>query len=173
MNVILAFKLQKAYFHPEGSVYFGERADTLKVRLLDYLKKLDPIQNTVYFIREVRSTGDSFFSHRKTHSLVGSKDVEFLEAFKPYIKFPINVSRYNAFYKTMLEAELVRLNPEKVILIGVNTNDSVLFTAEELRNRGYSTKIIEPLTDSEDGYLQSLGVVLLKNLLGVDVEKGL
>ncbi len=122
MNVILAFKLQKAYFHPEGSAYFGERAENLKVRLLDY---------------------------------------------------PINVSRFNAFYKTMLEAELVRLNPDKVTLIGVNTNDSILFTAEELRNRGYNTNIIEPLTASEDGYLQSLGVVLLKNLLGVDVEKGI
>lgn len=173
MNIVIAFKLQKTYFHPEGSKYFGDRADTLNVRLLEFFKKLDLTKNVIYFVREIRSTDDKFFGSQKTHSLVGSKDVEFLESFKPYIKFIINVSRYNAFYKTMLEAELTRINPDMVTLIGVNTNDSILFTAEELRNRGYNTKIIEPLTASEDEYLQSLGVILLKNLLGVDVEKGI
>ena len=172
VNVILAFKLQKAYFHANGSNYLGERADTLKVRILDYFKKLDLSNNVIYFIREVRSPGDNFFRCQKTHSVVGSIDVDIVEVFKPYLKLIINVSRYNAFYKTMLEAELVRLKPDKVFMIGLNTSDSILFTAEELRNRGYNTKVIEPLTMSEDDYLQSLGIVLLKNMLCVDVEKG-
>jgi nicotinamidase-related amidase len=122
-------------------------------------------------IRELHAKDDKFFQTDKTHSLVGSKDLEIPEAFKPYTKMIINTTTYNAFYRTPLESELNKIKPRRVYLVGLETHTFIMFTAEELRNRGYEVSLIEPLTTAEDEYLHGLGITMLRNFLAVDIEQ--
>jgi nicotinamidase-related amidase len=168
-NVVLAMGLQRAYFHSEGTRYLGERAEVLKIRLVEYFKFL-PRDTVIYYIREIHQTNDCFYLNTKSYAIVGTPDVEILEIFKPYPKFIVNTTRHNAFYKTPLESEMLKLGAKSVTIVGVETHTNVLFTAEELRNMGYEVIVPEPLTCSEDDYLHTAGISLLSNTLSVRVE---
>jgi nicotinamidase-related amidase len=168
---IIAFGLQKAYLHPQGSRYLGDKAEIYKIRILDYLRSLNRNDNKVYLIREVHQVDDQFYSKTKTHSIAGTKDVEIPDEYKPYIHFIVNTNRYNAFYKTALDSELYKIRPERVCILGFETHTNVLFTAEELRNRDYNVTLLEPLVTAEDEYLHSIALTMMVDFLSVDIKQ--
>ena len=168
---LLAFGLQKAYLHPRGNRYLGDKADIYKFRILDYFKSLNLNDIKVYYIREVHQVNDSFYSSTKTHSIAGTKDVEIPEEFMPYAKFIVNTNRYNAFYKTALESELYKLKPEKIYMLGFETHTNILFTAEDLRNREYNVKLLEPLVTAEDDYMHATALSMMVNFLSVSINQ--
>jgi nicotinamidase-related amidase len=170
-NVVLAFGLQKTYLHKDGSVSLGDNEEIYKYRIKDYLSSLNHESNKLYLIREVHAPSDKFFCRDRTHSLVGSRDIEIPEMFKAYFKIFINTTRYNALYKTPLESEISKLNPEKIILIGFETHTNVLFTAEELRNRDYNVSVIEPLVMSRDISLHMTAISLMSDALSVSINQ--
>jgi nicotinamidase-related amidase len=170
MNLIVCCGIQKAYLSPKGSRYLGEKSDILDVRLKEYFKTLNLQENIVYLIREVHQPDDTFFLNKKSGSLVGSDDIEIPEFYKAYSKLTFNVMRYNAFYQTPLDSEVYKLKPSNVTIIGLETHTTVLFTAEEFRNRGYKVTVIEPLVTASDDYLHALGITLLHNILNVDTQ---
>jgi nicotinamidase-related amidase len=151
-------------------MYFGDRADVLKVRMEAYLKGQKAKGNLIFGVREVHHASDTFYRRGKSHSVVGSHDVDIPEAFKPYLKLVVNATRPSAFFATMLESELRKAKPEAVHVVGMETHMAVLFTAEELRNRDYEVVVPEALTSSQDEYLQALGINLLANSLSVVVQ---
>lgn len=169
MDIVIGLSLQKSYLNKNGAQYLGESAEILKVRLKEYFNLIDG-KHTVYFTREIHQTSDSFYRGTKSHSIVGSSDIEIVENLKPYPKFMINTSRYNAFYMSPLESELKKTGAKRVYLVGVETHTNILFTAEELRNRGYEVTVYEPLVSSQDSYMHAAGINLLSNVLSVDVE---
>jgi len=125
--------------------------------------------STIFFAREVHQKEDPFYRTTKSHSLVGSPDIEIPEVFKPYVRLVLNTTRPSAFYMTPLESELHKVKPETVRVVGVETHMAILFTAEEFRNRGYPVIVPEALTASEDDYLHGLGINLLANALSAVV----
>ena len=166
--VVIGLSLQKAYLDKKGNQYIGEQANTLKIRLKDYFKNLNK-NNIIFFTREIHNTNDSFYRGNRSHTVVGSSDIEIIETLKPYPKFMINTSRYNALYMTPLESELKKTGFKRVYLVGVETHTNVLFTAEELRNRGYEVTVYEPLVSAQDSYMHAAGINILSNTLSVDV----
>ena len=168
-NVIIGCCLQRAYFNKNGMHYLGENAEILKVRLQDYFRKVKDGNHIIFFLRELHRANDTFFRTTRSGALVGTPDIEIIEAFKPYPKFIINISTYSGFYMTALESELHKIKPQKIFMVGVETHTSVLFTAEELRNRSYDVVVEEALVASGDGYMHAAGINLLCNSLSVDV----
>jgi nicotinamidase-related amidase len=172
MNLVLCCGAQKSYLSPKGSRYLGEKSDILDIRLKAYFKTLNLSENIVYLLREVHQPNDTFFLNKKSGSLVGSEDIEIPEFYKAYSKSTYNTMRYNAFYQTPLDSEVYKLKPNKVTLIGMETHTTILFTAEEFRNRGYNVTVIEPLVTSSDDYLHAVGITLLHNFLTVNIQQG-
>lgn len=168
-DVVLGMSLQRSYFHSTGSVYLGEKADVLRVRIESYFKSTSR-ENVIFFTREIHQSNDTFFKKRRTHSVVGSDDIDFMECFKVFPKFVVNVNRYNAFYGTPLEAELSKIRPRRVYLVGVETPTNILYTAGALRERGYEVTIYEPLVTAEDDYMHTAAINMLSSMLSVDVE---
>lgn len=169
MNVVIGISLQNSYFSKKGAQYLGEQAEILKIRLKEYFKMIDG-KYTVFFTREIHQTDDKFYRGHVSHAIVGSPDIEVVESLKPYPKFMINTSRYNSFYMTPLESELRKIKAERVYLVGVETHTNILFTAEELRNRGYEVTVQEPLVAAHDSYMHAAGINLMSNILSIDVE---
>jgi len=170
-NLVLAFGLQNTYMHQDGAISLGDKAEVYRFRIKDYIQSLNQEVNKLYLLREVHAPNDTFFCRDRTHSLVGSKDVEVPEVFKSYFKFIINTTRYNALYKTPLESEIFKIDPEKIVLIGFETHTNILFTAEELRNRGYNVTVIEPLAASRDLTLHASAISLLSDTLSVSISQ--
>lgn len=168
-DVIIGMSLQNSYFSKRGVQYLGEQAEVLKIRLKEYFKMLNS-KNIIFFTREIHQTNDNFYRGHSSHAIVGSSDIEIIEALKPYPKFMINTSRYNSFYRTPLESELRKIKVERVYIVGVETHTNILFTAEELRNMGYEVTVYEPLVAACDSYMHAIGINLMSNTLSIDVE---
>ena len=167
MELLLVMCPQNSFFDPKGSIYMGEKAETLRVRLEDFLASYP---GKKVFFREKHAEADDFFINDKTHSIVNSYDFAVFEPFKKYADIFYDQTRYSGFFNTGFEILLKKEKVTSTIIVGVETHLSVLFTAEELKNRGVEVSIIEPLLASRDDTMHSNAVSLMVNYLGVRVN---
>ena len=71
MNILFVMNPQNSFLSKDGSVYMGEKAEILKVRLVDYLSTYP---GKKIFFREVHAMDDVFFSNDRTHSIATTLD---------------------------------------------------------------------------------------------------
>jgi nicotinamidase-related amidase len=157
---------QNSFFDPSGSVYLGPKTIDLKLRLQDYMSTFSGMK---IIFREIHSESDKFFSKDKTHSIANTSDSLIIPELKKYASICCNKTRYNAFYDTDLDSILKQNKAKSVLVAGVETHTSVLFTVEELLNRSYEVSIIEPLLGARDEYFHSCAISLMVDQLGVNV----
>jgi len=169
MDAILVACAQNSFLSKNGPVYMGDKAEILKVRLVDYLSSFS---GTRIFLREKHTAGDSFFICDKTHSITASDDFQVCEELRKYADYCSDSIRYNAFFETTLDLMLRQKKINRVWLVGVETHTSILFTAEELRNRGYDVVLVEPCTMARDDYLHGFAISLMFHHLAVKVTNG-
>jgi nicotinamidase/pyrazinamidase len=168
MEMLIIMCPQNSFLSPEGSVYMGEKAEILKIRLVDYLSGFTTGKRV--FFREKHAESDSFFKNDKTHSIANTFDYQICGCFKGLADFFYDKIRYSGFYETGFENLLKQNHVQSVFLAGVETHTSILFTSEELRNRGLNVTLLEPLTSSRDDYMHSVAVSLMANNLGVKIS---
>lgn len=169
MDVLLVMNPQNSFFSETGTVYMGEKAEILKIRMLDFLKGFS---NTKIYLREAHAMEDDFFIADKTHSIVNKQDFHIHEKLQGYADIVENKTRYCALYETEVLSELKKKKARHVGIIGVETHTSVLFTAEELRNRNYEVTIVEPCVMARDDYLHGFAITLMRHYLGVRITDG-
>jgi nicotinamidase/pyrazinamidase len=101
----------------------------------------------------------------------GSKIVDELSnALKDYDNvYEIKKSRYSAFYQTNLQDILTSMNIDEVHVGGLVTHICVLFTVEELRNRGIRTYVHSECVDSFDKSMHEFALREMKEVLLADV----
>ena len=170
MDLLLIMNAQNSFLSEKGSVYMGEKADILKIRLADFLSSF---KNPKVFIREKHATEDAFFVNDVTHSIATSEDFQIHESLRKYADKFYDKIRYSAFYGDVQLETFLKLQKVRTVgMVGVETHTSVLFTAEELRNRGYEVTLIEPCVMARDDYLHAYAITLMKNCLGVRIANG-
>ena len=169
MDVLFVMNPQNSFLSEQGSVYMGEKAEILKVRLKDYLSGFS---GTKIFFRESHAPGDTFFSTDKTHSVATSDDFSVPECLRKYANYYIDKTRYSAFFDCPLESTLMHNKVKSVGLVGLETHTSILFTAEELRNRGYEVTAIEPCLMARDESMHGFALTLMRHYLGVKISNG-
>lgn len=167
MEILLVMCPQNSFFDSHGSIYLGEKAESLKIRLVDYLSDFPGKR---VFFREKHAEADDFFINDKSHSLVNSFDFNVVEDLKKYAHVFYDKTRYSGFYGTNFEALLKKEKVTSVVITGVETQTSILFTVEELRNRNIEVSIIEPLIASRDDFLHDNALSLMVNYLGVKIR---
>jgi nicotinamidase-related amidase len=166
MDVLLVMSPQNSFLSEQGSVYMGPKAETLKIRLKDYLAGFPKPK---LFFRETHAPEDSFFSTDKTHSVSTSEDFSVPEMLAKYASFYFDKTRYSAFFDTSLEANLKHNQVKSVGLVGLETHTSILFTAEDLRNRGYEVIAIEPCIMARDDVMHNFAIDMMRHYLGVKI----
>jgi nicotinamidase/pyrazinamidase len=169
MDILLVMNPQNSFLTEGGSVYMGEKAEILKVRMADFLSSFN---NPKVYIREKHALEDKFFINEITHSVANTSDFAVSDQIKKYATDFWDKTRYSAFFDTNLEGFLRQKRVNHVGIIGVETHTSVLFTAEELRNRGYEVSVVEPCVMSREDYLHGYAITLMKNFLGVRITNG-
>lgn len=157
---------QNSFFSKDGLVYMGEKAEILKVRLVDFLSRFN---KEVIFFREKHAAEDDFFISDQTHSVANTPDFLIHKDLKKYGHLNMDKTRYNALFDTTLEDILLKKRIKHIGIVGVETHTSVLFTAEELRNRSYDVTVVEPCVMSRDDYLHGFAISLMRHSLGVQV----
>ncbi len=169
MDILLVMNPQNSFLSSEGTVYMGEKAEILKVRLKDYLQTFS---KTIIYLRETHAMEDDFFVSDKTHSISNSYDFQIHEDLKKNSNIVENKTRYTALYETQILNELLKKKVKHIGLVGVETHTSILFTAEDLRNRNYEVTVVEPCVIARDDYMHSNAITLMRHFLGVRITDG-
>jgi nicotinamidase-related amidase len=166
MDILLVMNPQNSFLSKDGLVYMGEKAEILKVRLADFLSRFN---KEIVFFREKHATEDGFFISDKTHSVANLPDFSICKDLRRFGHINMDKTRYNALFDTTLENILLKKRIKHIGIVGVETHTSVLFTAEELRNRSYDVTVVEPCVMSRDDYLHGFAITLMRHSLGVRV----
>ena len=166
MDIILVMCAQNSLLSEKGSIYLGERAEVLKVRLSDYLSNFPKKK---IFFREKHAKSDTFFINDVTNSVANTNDFFIHPFLKKHASVFYDKTRYSAFFNTNFKSYLIREKIKHVGLVGLETYTSILFTAEEVRNRDYEVTVIEPCVMSRDDYLHNYAIALMRNFLGVRI----
>ena len=166
MDMLFVMNAQDCFLSPQGTVYLGEAAETLKIRMASYLSTYSGKR---LFLREVHAMDDTFFVNESTHSIATTQDCAICSQLKDKASDFFDHFRYDSFHGTSLESYLKREKVTSVTMIGVETHTSILFTAESLRNRGLSVTVIEPCCMSRDNYMHDSAISIMVNYLGVRI----
>jgi len=166
MDALLVLNPQNSFFSEGGSVYMGNKSYILRIRLKDYMSSFSKPK---IFFREKHALDDEFFANDKTHSIATSNDFQVHDDLKPYADLFYDKTRYSALYNTQLDEYLKRNCYKEIGLVGVETHTSILFTAEDLRNRGYDVTVIEPCVVARDNFFHDSAINLMRNFLGVKI----
>jgi len=145
-------------------MYQGDKAETLKIRMKDYLKGF---RNPKVFIREKRSINDPFYKADKTFNIATTGDYQVPDDLRPLADFFHDKTRYNALYEPKIKTFLKSYR--HIGLMGLETHTSIMFTAEELVSTGYDVTVIEPCTLSRDDYLHGYAISIMSHYLGVRI----
>ncbi len=105
MDTLFVMNPQNSFLSKEGRVYTGDKAEILKVRLIDLLSRFN---KEIIFFREIHATEDKFFTTDKTHSVANTSDSFIHKDLKKFGQTTINKTRYNAFFGTALEDTLLK-----------------------------------------------------------------
>lgn len=168
-DVVIALNLQVNYLSEKGSAYLGPESEVRKENIRRYLQDLNKASTELYYTRDIRSPEDNYYSFAKTQCCVGSMDVHMIPNLPRGNALVFTSSRPSAVWMTAMLSEIKKHEPEKITLVGAETNLAVMFTAADLRNRGYRVIVPESLVVASDEYLHSAAIHIMADCLGVEV----
>lgn len=172
-NVVVCCNMQWNYFHCKGTEYMGEAAKTVHKRISSYLRSLSLERYAIFYTRDVRSPEDNFYAHQKTQCIVGTEDVIMMGELTSTSSLVVSATRPSAVWRTPLESEIKKHSPDQVILIGAETHSAILFTAADLKTKGFNVIVPEPLVTARDEYSHCAGISILADVLGISVVQGI
>ncbi|MEN3008343.1 isochorismatase family cysteine hydrolase [Pseudothermotoga sp.] len=173
MKALLLIDLQKDFVEAGGALYFSgaERVLSPVSELIeDYKRKNFPIITT----QDWHEENDEEFKIWPKHCVKESKGAELTEPLKKLLTGYVNhiairKTRYSAFYGTNFEEVLKSKGISEVEVCGVVTHICVLFTVEELRNRGIKVIVRKDGVASYDEEFHKCALRLMKEVLRAEV----
>ncbi|AMW32608.1 nicotinamidase/pyrazinamidase [Fervidobacterium changbaicum] len=169
MEALLIVDVQNDFAKPGGALYFPG-AENVILPIVELVKEFKQKGLPIIYTRDWHEDNDYEFSIWGVHCLHDTKGSEIVdelkEALEGYDKvYEIKKSRYSAFYGTNLENLLKDLSIKKVHVGGLVTHICVLFTVEELRNRGIETIVYSNCVNSFDKDMHNFALREMKEVL--------
>jgi len=140
-NAVLVVDMLRGFLEEGNPLYCG--ADSRKI--IDNIEQLlgEEVNkgSKIFFITDCHAPDDLEFKMFPPHCIKGSAESEVIPELKRFAGKTISKQRYSAFYNTVLEKELLKLKPEKIIVCGVCTDICVMHTVADARNRDYAVEV--------------------------------
>lgn len=173
MRALIIVDLQNDFVQPDGALYFTG-ADKVIAPVIDLAKKTTENFQIIITTQDWHEPDDEEFSIWPKHCVKNTYGAEIVEPLKKLLQtyskhITIHKTRYSAFHGTNLEQLIKDYSINEVEICGVVTHICVLFTAEELRNRGIKVTVHEQATASYDLELHRFAIRMMKEVLGAEV----
>jgi len=155
-------------------LYCGEDARKIIPFVVRKVQEFRRRGDAVIFVGDRHDPDDDEFKLFPPHCIRGTSDADVIEELQSYLEGAVFIpkTRYSAFYRTDLDEKLRELAPEEVAVVGVCTNICVLYTVEELRNRGYRTVVYEAGVASFGREAHDFALKQMETVLGARIERG-
>lgn len=173
-DALIVVDMQNDFVKKGGALYF-EEAENVKPVVVDCVRDRLEKGYEVFFTQDWHEPDDAEFENFPFHCVKETPGAELFDGLSfafshPHVKF-VKKTRFSALYGTGLDKDLKRLSPKKIEICGVVTNICVLFTAEELRNRGYKVVVYENGVASYDKSLHRFSLSQMRDVLGVEISQ--
>ncbi|MCX7654293.1 MAG: cysteine hydrolase [Fervidobacterium sp.] len=169
MEALLIVDLQNDFAKPNGALYFPG-AEHVIPPIIELVKEFKNKTLPIIYTRDWHEDNDYEFEIWGVHCLRNTFGSEIVDELKEEIvgyknAFEIKKSRYSAFYGTDLENLLGELKIDKVHVGGLVTHICVLFTVEELRNRGIEVIVHSNCVNSFDKSMHEFALKEMRDVL--------
>jgi len=173
LKALLLIDLQNDFIRPGGVLYFDDAEKILPFvlsKIEDFKKKGLPIITT----QDWHKQNDEEFEIFPMHCVENSEGAMLYDDIRKVLEnyeyhYTIKKRRYSAFFDTNFDDLIKKLKIDEFEVCGVVTNICVLFTVEELRNRGLKVKVCKNGVKSYNERLHEFALLTMRNVLGVEV----
>jgi len=170
-NVVLVIDMVKGFLEPGHNLYCGDSSREIIPKVHALLTKEQAAGSEILFISDHHDPDDLEFQVFPVHCVKGTEEPNVIDELAEFVtgENVIPKNRYSGFFNTPLEAMLVDLKPEKIIICGVCTDICVLHTASDARNRDYSVEVPADCVASFKQDTHDWALSHLKDILGAKV----
>ncbi len=166
-NVVLVVDMLRGFLEEGYPLYCGDDSRAIIPRARAVIERELAADGNVIFIADNHDPDDLEFKIFPPHCIRGSVETEVVPELADLVETYMPKRRYSAFFDTDLEDGLKKLDPEKVIIVGVCTDICVMHTASDARNRDYTVEVPVDCVASFDETAHSNALQHMKLILGV------
>lgn len=170
-NAVIVVDMQRGFLEEGNPLYCGDEAR----EVIPYVQKL--LENEAkkgsafFFTVDSHDEDDLEFEMFPKHCVKGTEETEIVPELAKYVPqgTMIPKTRYSGFFNTNLEARLAKLQPEKIIVVGVCTDICVMHTVADARNRDYEVEVHEKGVASFDPEAHKFALSHMDKILGARI----
>lgn len=166
-NVVLVVDMLRGFLEEGYPLYCGNDARAIIPRARAVIERELAADGSAVFIADNHDSDDLEFKIFPPHCIRGSIETEVVPELADLVETYIPKRRYSAFFDTDLEERLKKLDPEKLIIVGVCTDICVMHTASDARNRDYTVEVPVDCVASFDETAHKNALQHMKSILGV------
>jgi len=164
--------MQNGFVDPKGKLYIGAAGRRILPVVQRVLEQALAKGSAMVFTADTHDPDDAEFAMWPVHCVRGTWESEIipeLRAFAEGARIQAK-RRYSAFFDTDLDAYLQKINPDRVVVMGVCTDICVMHTVADLRNRDYEVIVIADGVASFDEAAHNFALQHMEKILGAQVE---
>jgi len=173
MRALLIVDMQKDFVETGGSLSFSNGSAIVKP-VLALTEEFVEHGDVVFTTQDWHDENEEEFALWPKHCVKESEGArlihpleEMLSSYKKH--YTIHKKHYSAFHGTNFDKLLKEMRIDEMHVCGVVTHICVLFTVEELRNRGIKVKVYKRAVASPDRGFHDCALRLMKEVLGAEV----
>ena len=140
-NAVLVIDMLRGFLEEGYPLYCGDASRLIIPKVQRLLERELAQGSQIIFLCDHHAPDDAEFKMFPAHCIEGTAEVEVIPELAQYQGEVIPKRRFSAFFDTPLEAKLLELKPDKIIVCGVCTDICVCHTVADARNRDYAVEV--------------------------------
>lgn len=167
---LIVIDMLRDFLQPEGALYCGDTSREIIPAVASRLREAREKGWPVIYTCDRHAEDDAEFEMYDPHAVAGTRGAEIIPEVAPRPGDRVLAkTRFSAFHETELDDAVKAVGPDEVEILGVCTSICVLFTAEDLRNRGYRVVVHEDSVADFDPEAHAFALKHMARTLGVKV----
>ncbi|MEW6381407.1 MAG: isochorismatase family cysteine hydrolase [bacterium] len=167
-EAILVIDMVKGFFLEGFPLYCGDKVREIIPYVAEFLKMYSHLP--VIYLCDHHAPDDKEFQMLPPHCIEGTEETELIEELRPYPGIIVPKARFSGLYQTGLEDILQKLDVDTVIIMGICTDISILFTAAGLRERDYTVRVpAQGVASFSSSEIQHFALKQMETVLGVKI----
>jgi len=165
-KAVLVIDMVRGFLEEGYPLYCGDKARRIILNVQRVLEQELAQGSTVFFLCDHHTPDDPEFKIFPPHCIEGTAEAEVIPELASYHGEVIPKGHFSAFFNTPLEAKLLKLKPEKLIICGVCTDICVLHTVADARDRDYQVEVPVDCVASFDEKAHRFALEHMESVLG-------
>jgi nicotinamidase/pyrazinamidase len=165
--VVLIIDMLKGFLEESFPLFCGGTSRQIILQVITLLKSLR--EKEIIYVCDHHKPNDSEFEMFPPHCIEGTIEAEIIPELRDFPGTIIPKRRLSCFYDTELEELLKKLNPSKVIVVGVCTDICVMYAVADLRTRNYVVEVPKDCVASFDMEGHNFALGYMERVLGAKI----